>query len=141
MSELNTEVKGFFDGYERANAEFEVQRIAAFYADVFMFGDPQGVQSIKKEDFIRVLPRRKQFFQSAGLVSSKIESLEASNLDSKYVLVKAVWKMRFERSTREPAESQNSTTYILSAIGDSFQIVFQIDHQDLVKKAQDLGLK
>ena len=83
MSELNVEVKEFFDGYERGNAEFEVQGIAALYADVFMFGDPQGVQSVKKEDFVRVLPRRKEFFKSVGLVFSKIESLEASTLDSK----------------------------------------------------------
>jgi hypothetical protein len=86
MSELNAEVKEFFDGYERANTDFEPQRIATFYADVFMFGAPQGVQSVKKEDFVRVLPRRKEFFKSAGLVSSKVESLEASKLDSKYVL-------------------------------------------------------
>jgi hypothetical protein len=59
MSELNAEVKEFFDGYERANTDFEPQRIATFYADVFMFGAPQGAQSVKKEDFVRVLPRRK----------------------------------------------------------------------------------
>ena len=41
MSELNAEVKEFFDGYERANTDFEPQRIATFYADVFMFGAPQ----------------------------------------------------------------------------------------------------
>jgi hypothetical protein len=139
--EVNVEIKEFFDGYERANTEFEVQRIAALYADVFMFGNPEGVQSVKKEDFVRVLPRRKEFFRSVGLVSSKIDSLEASKLDSKYVLVKVVWQMRFERGTREPLDSQNCTTYILSAVGDSFQIVFQLDHHDLTKKVQDFGLK
>jgi len=141
MSELHVEVKEFLDRYERANVEFEVQRIAALYADVFLFGNPEGVQSVKKEDFVRVLPKRKEFFKSLGLVSSKIDSVETSELDSKYVLVKAVWQMRFERRTGEPVDSQNSTTYILSAVGDSFQIVFQIDHQDLTKKVQDLGLK
>ena len=58
MNELNVEVKEFFERYERANAEFEVQRIAALYADVFLFGNPEGVQSVKKEDFVRVLPKR-----------------------------------------------------------------------------------
>ena len=139
MNELK--VKEFFDRYERANAEFEVQRIAALYAGVFMFGNPEGVQSVKKEDFVRVLPKRKEYFRSVGLLSSKIYSLEASKLDSKYVLVKAVWQMRFERRAGDPVHSQNSTTYILSTVGDSFQIVFQIDHQDLTKKVQDLGLK
>ena len=138
---MNANVREFFAGYEKANAEFEIPKIAALYADVFMFGGPQGVQCIKKEDFVRVLPKRKEFFRSAGLVSSKIESLESSNLDSKYVLVKIVWKMRFESSTGLPIDSENSTTYILAGTGDSFQIVVQLDHQDLMKKVQDLGLK
>jgi hypothetical protein len=138
---MDANVREFFVGYEKANAEFEIPNIAALYADVFMFGGPQGVQSVKKEDFVRVLPKRKEFFRSVGLVSSKIESLEASNLDSKYVLVKAVWKMRFESSTGLPIDSENSTTYILAGTGDSFQIVVQLDHQDLMKKVQDLGLK
>jgi hypothetical protein len=141
LTELNAAVKEFFDRHERANAEFDVERIATLYADVFMFGDPRGTQAIKKEDFVRVLPRRKEYFKSVGLVSSKLASLEASQLDSKYVLVKAVWTMRFESSAREPVDSQNSATYILAAFGDSFQIVFQVDHQDLMKKVHDLGLK
>jgi hypothetical protein len=74
-------------------------------------------------------------------MSSKVDSLEGTHLDSKYVLAKAVWRMRFESSTREPLESLDSTTYILGAVDDSFQIVFQIDHQDLMKRVQDLGLK
>jgi hypothetical protein len=138
---MNTNVREFFDGYGKANAEFDVPRIAGFYADVFMFGEPQGVRCVKKEDFVRVLPKRKEFFRSVGLVSSKIESLEASNLDSKYVLVKAVWKMRFESRTGLPIDSENSTTYILAGTDDSFQIVVQLDHQDLMKKVQELGLK
>ena len=138
---MNANVREFFDRYEKANAEFEVPKIAAFYADVFMFGGPQGVQCVKKEDFVRVLPKRKEFFRSVGLVSSKIESLEASNLDSKYVLVKAVWKMRFEGRTGLLIDSENSTTYILAGTDDSFQIVVQLDHQNLMKKVQELGLK
>ena len=138
---MNTNVREFFDGYGKANAEFDVSKIAAFYADVFMFGEPQGVQCVKKEDFVRVLPKRKEFFRSVGLVSSKIESLEASNLDSKYVLVKAVWKMRFEGRTGLLIDSENSTTYILAGTDDSFQIVVQLDHQDLMMKVQELGLK
>ena len=141
MSNENTEVKSFFTRYEAANARFDVEQIADCYAEVFMFGGPAGVQCVKKEDFVRVLPKRKEFFRSVGLVSSKIESLEASNLDSKYVLVKAVWKMRFESRTGLPIDGENSTTYILAGTDDSFQIVVQLDHQDLVKKVHELGLK
>ena len=139
MSDLNTEVRDFFSSYETANARFDVEQIAASYADVFMFGGPEGVQCVKKADFLTVLPRRKDFFKSVGLTSSKLESLEASRLDSKYTLVKTIWNMRFDRSGGESIYSHNSTSYILVKTHDGFQIAFQIDHQDLSKKVQELG--
>ena len=71
MSNDNVEVNSFFSGYETANATFDVEKIAACYADIFMFGGPEGVQCVKKDDFLKVLPRRKEFFRSRGLVSSK----------------------------------------------------------------------
>jgi hypothetical protein len=74
-------------------------------------------------------------------VSSNIDSLAASTLESMYTLVKVVWNMRFDRSAGEPIYSQNSASYILSGANDRFQIVFQIDHQDLTKRLQELGLE
>jgi hypothetical protein len=141
MSNGNAELKSFFTAYETANAIFDVEQIAAAYADVFLFGGPEGVQCVKKEDFVKVLPRRKEFFRSQGLVSSNIVSLDVSTLDSKYTLVKVIWNMRFDRSASEPIYSQNAASYILSRANDSFQIVFQIDHQDLAKRVRELGLK
>ena len=141
MSNENTEVKSFFTRYEAANTIFDVEQIGACYAEVFMFGGPGGVQCVKKEDFLKVLPRRKEFFRSRGLVSSNSDSLAVSTLDSKYTLVKVVWVMRFDRSATEPIFSQNAASYILSRANDSFQIVFQIDHQDLTKRLQELGLE
>jgi hypothetical protein len=105
-----------------------------------VFGDPAGVRSVSKEDFIRVLPRRKEFFASVGLTSSRIHTLDASELGSSYVLADVAWKMRFERRDRQQTVgSVNSASYILFVVGDSFQIVVQLDHQDLVKKAEELG--
>ncbi len=138
MTELSR-VKEFFVAYEQANAEFSIEKLAAAYADVFMFAGPQGVQSLKKDDFVRVLPKRKEFFRAAGLAASKLESLESSLLDSKHVLAKTIWNMCFERSGKEPVESRNGSTYILRANGDSFQIVFQLDHQDLTKRVTELS--
>ena len=133
MSDLNSQVRQFFDAYERLNTEFDVQKIAELYADAFMFGGPQGVQCVKKEDFVKVLPKRKEFFKAAGLASAQVASVEASALDSKYTLARVAWKMRFERAAAAPIENDAFTTYVLSADGDSLKIVFQIDHQDLSK--------
>jgi hypothetical protein len=139
MSTTNSEVKSFFTGYETANAIFDMDQIAACYADAFMFGGPEGVQCVKKADFLKLLPKRKEFFRSQGLVSSNLDSLEVSTLDSKYTLVKVIWNMTFGRATGEPIQSQNAASYVLSRMQDCLQIVFQIDHQDLRKRVQDLG--
>jgi hypothetical protein len=109
----NGEVKSFFAGYEAANAVFDVEQIAACYADLFMFGGPEGVQCVKKEGFLKVLPRRKEFFRSLGLVSSNVDSIEASALDSKYTRVRVIWNMRFDVSASEPKYSQNAASYVL----------------------------
>ena len=141
MNNRTGEVEAFFTGYETANAAFDASQIAAYYADAFMFGGPEGVQSVKKEDFLKVLPRRKEFFRSQGLASSNIVSLESSTLDAKYTLARVIWNMRFDRGASEPVHSRNAASYILARSDDRFQIVFQIDHQDLGKRVQELGLE
>ncbi|HZR66697.1 MAG TPA: hypothetical protein VFA85_16265 [Terriglobales bacterium] len=136
---MDTKVREFFARYEQANAEFEVAEIASLYADVFLFGGPKGAQSIKKDDFIKVLPRRKEFFKSIGLVSSKVERIETSELDSHYILAKVVWRMLIERKDKAPADIQTSASYLLFNSANSFQIVLQVDHQDLAGRIQELG--
>ena len=131
-------VEEFFRRYEQANNDFDVPLIANLYADTFMFGNAQGVQSVKKEEFVKVLPRRKDFMRTAGLVSSRVDSVEASTLDSKYIMVKTFWNMRFRTDKGDEVARKTSATYILSSSGDSFEIVFQLDHQDLMKIVQEL---
>ena len=128
----------FFRLYEQANRDFDVQLIAKLYADTFMFGNPQGVQAVKKEDFVKVLPRRKEFMKTAGLLSSRVDSVQASTLDSQYVLVKTVWNMSFRGTHADEVTRKISATYVLSNIGESFEIVLQLDHQDLMKIVQNL---
>ena len=128
----------FFRLYEQVNNDFDVQLISNLYADIFMFASPQGAQAVKKEDFVKILPRRKEFMKAAGLMSSRVDSIEATTLDSKYVLVKTVWNMRIQAPNGDEVTRKTSATYILSTTQDSFEIVFQVDHQDLAKTVQDL---
>jgi ketosteroid isomerase-like protein len=136
---MNAEVKRLFEDYAQANTDFQVAKIASLYADVFMFGGPQGARAVKKDDFVKMLPRRKEFFKSVGLTSSTLAGVEVSELDSKYTLVTAAWKMRIERSGKEPAEIEVSSTYLLYKSDNSLEIVFQIDHQDLATRIAGLG--
>jgi len=131
-------VEEFFRLFEQANSDFDVQLISMLYADVFMFANPQGVQTVKKEDFVKVLPRRKELMRAAGLLSSRVDSVAVTKLDSKYILVKAVWNMRVRANNEVEVAGNTSATYILSMVGDSLEIVFQVDHQDLAKTVQQL---
>jgi hypothetical protein len=54
------------------------------------------------------------------------------------MLVKTVWNMRFRAHNGDEVARKISATYVLSTVGDSFEIVFQLDHQDLMKIVQDI---
>lgn len=73
-------VRSFFEQYERANSASDLLLIGSLYADTFMFGGPNGVQAIKKEDFLRVVPRMKAHFMSMGLSETRLHSVDASDL-------------------------------------------------------------
>jgi ketosteroid isomerase-like protein len=137
---MNQDVEAFFEKYEKALSDSDVSAMAAQYADVFMFGGPQGVQSIKKDDFLKVVPRRKEYFVSLGLIDSKVTSVDEISLDSKYSLVKTAWRMVFQKPTGLKEEIRTLATYILERKGDTQMIVFQIDHQDLTTRVKELGL-
>jgi hypothetical protein len=144
MEQVSDIVRKFFEDYERSvnasNLEGAPELIASRYSDSFIFAGPQGAQAVKKEDFLKALPKRQWFFKTVGLTSSTIRSLEETCLDDNYVMVKAYWNMRFEKEAEQPVVAETSATYILCQEESSLRIVFQLDHQDLMKTAQDLGL-
>jgi hypothetical protein len=146
MKQASDIVRKFFEDYERSinasasDSEGSPEVIASRYSDTFMFAGPQGAQAVKKEDFLKALPKRQWFFKTIGLTSSTIQSLEETRLDDSYVMVKAYWNMRFEKEAEQPIVAETSATYILRQEESSLRIVFQLDHQDLMKTAQDLGL-
>ena len=140
MKQENDVVRKFFEDYEKSLESKDPEFIAARYADSFMFAGPQGSQAVKKEDFLKVLPKRQSLFQSIGLTSSTIRSLEESRLDDHYLLVKVNWDLRFENEGKQPIVAETRATYILRQEEASLRIVFQLDHQDLLKRVQELGL-
>lgn len=140
MQQATERVKQFFDQYESNLSRSDVAAIAAQYGESFVFAGPQGTQAVRRDDFINVLPKRQGFFKSVGLRSSTVIALEETGFDGRCVLVKAHWRLQFA-STQAPISALDVvSTYLLQQQPDGLRIVFQLDHDDLTKRVQELGL-
>ena len=140
MEQVSDIVGELFRDYERGIAASDADMISSLYGDSFVFAGPQGAQVVRREDLLRALPRRQEFFKAAGLASSRLRSLEETRLDDHFVMVKAYWNMQFEKGPGQSLVVETSATYILHRRGDRPRIVIQLDHQDLMKRVQELGL-
>jgi hypothetical protein len=140
MPEVGKSIKEFFDAYAQATGSLDLTFLGTAYGDTFMFASPGGVQAVRRDDLLKVAPKRGAFFRAAGLVASEVRGLEEMRLDEKHIMVQTRWTLRFEKEPGRPIIDEIATTYILRRQEDSLQIVFQLDHQDLTKRLEELGL-
>jgi len=140
MAEVSKAIEEFFSAYAKATGSLDLAFFGTAYGDPFMFAGPGGVQAVKRDDFLKVVPKRGAFFKAAGQVASVIGSLEERRLDEKHTMVQVQWNLRFEKPGRPSIDESAATTYILRRQDNSLQIVFQLDHQDLTKRLEALGL-
>lgn len=134
---MEQQAKEFFVRYERANSTSDVSAIGNLYADTFMFGGPNGTQAVKKEDFLRVIPKMKAHYSSMGLAETQLQTVEATLLSSKYVLAKTAWRMTIRNSSGDRHVEAFATYILMRGQADALSIVFQIDHQDLASVLKD----
>jgi Domain of unknown function (DUF4440) len=128
---MKQRLKEFFAEYQRANSTSDLTTIGSLYADTFMFGGPNGVQAVKREDFLKVILKMKAHYASMGLSETQLETVEENALDSKYLLAKVVWKVELRNSSGSKHVDVSSTYILARGQEDELSIVFQIDHQDL----------
>ena len=140
MTQPSDAVREFFHEYARATGSLDLAWLSSAYGDTFMFASPGGVQAVKREDFLKVIPKRGAFFRAAGLVSSEVKKLEETRLDERHMMVRAAWALLFEKEPGAQIVEEIAATYVLRQQEEAWQIVFQLDHQDLTKRIQELGL-
>ena len=96
------------------------------------------MRSAQMEDFLKVLPKMKAHFSSRGLSETQLQAVQANPLDSKYLLAKVVWRMKFRNSSRDNHVEASATYVLVRGNGDALSIVLQIDHQDLASVIKEL---
>ncbi len=102
MAEASKQIREFFDAYAKATASIDLAFFESAYGDTFMFASPGGVQAVKRDDFLKVVPKRAAFFRAAGLVGSEISRLEEMGLDETHTLIQTHWRLRFEKDPGRP---------------------------------------
>jgi hypothetical protein len=138
---MDEQVKQFFERYEKARTLADGTMVSALYADTFMFGGPNGIQVVKKDDLAQAVPKMKAHFAAMGLSETRLQSVSATVLDSRYILAKTGWMMSILSSVGSTKHADAFATYILERKGDTFCIVLQIDHQDLATVIRDYSVE
>jgi hypothetical protein len=129
---MNQLVKDFLERYEKASSYSDWAAIGRLHADTFLFGGANGVQVVRKDDFLKLVPRMKARLASLGLSETQLQAVEASVINVKYLLAKAAWKMTVRHFTGARTQLDAFTTYVLERQEEGMlSIAFQIDHQDL----------
>ena len=129
----------FFQAYEKAIASNDPTLFGSIYHTSFLFGGPQGAQTIALTDFLRVIPQRASFTRKLGLLETKLASVESSDLSPHYAVSKVDWDMTVERAEPASRTLRTTATYLLLRVGDGFRIVGQIDHHDLLEVLKEAG--
>jgi len=137
---MKNKIEEFLKQYERATNSSNTELMGALYEETFLFGGPKGTQTVKKENFLPMIPKRKEFFAAMGLKSTTLHSFEEKMLSENYCSVDVKWTLHYEKDGKEPVDDSIGATYILFFDATSLKIVFQIDHQDLTERVKSLGL-
>ena len=133
-------IKKFFEEVEQASNTLDLNLIDSQFADQFIFADPNGTRVVEKQKFLAFLPQRREFFKSIGHQSTKVLSLEETQLDDQYTMVKAHFLMTFQKSTGQTVEARVDSTYFLFMKGDTPKIFMHMEHEDLKEAMQTRGL-
>ena len=129
-------IRKFFEGVEQASNTLDLDLIDAQFADQFIFADPNGTRVVEKQKFLAFLPQRREFFKSLGHQSTKVLSLDETQLDDQYTMVKAHFLMQFKKASGQIVDAKVDSTYFLFMKGDSPKIVMHMEHEDLKEAMQ-----
>ena len=140
MAEASSAVRALFEAYAKATDSADPAFFATAYGETFMFAGPASFQAVKRDDFLKVIPKRRAFFAAVGLTATEVSSIDERPLDEHHLLVRVGWTFRFESHREQPIVDEGAATYVLRRQDTGLQIVFQLDHQDLTRRVQELGL-
>ena len=140
MNTTTPAVQEFFDQYAQNRSALDIDLIASQYADSIMFAGPNGARVAEKPAILAAFPKGQEFLKAHGHKSTKVLSLDETRLDDHYVLVRAQFVWRFEKSAAETLDVKIDSTFILYLNDGEFKIVFQHEREDFQQALRASGV-
>jgi hypothetical protein len=140
MSAITPAVQEFFDQYAQSRSALDIDLIASQYPDSIMFAGPNGVRVTEKPAILAAFPKGEEFLKALGHKSTKVLSLNETRLDDHYVLVRAEFVWRFEKSPSQPIDVKIDSTFILYINDHKPRIVFQHEREEFQQALRASGV-
>lgn len=135
--DLQARIAAFLTAYEAAIQTQDAARLGNMYAESFAFGDPLLATTVRRDEFVKAITIRQKFLSETGLEATTLAAFDVQQLTDGYCLMNVTWVMRF-RKNGHPVESENRASYVLRRRGEAWEIVVQLDHQDLAQRATEV---
>ena len=140
MNPTTPVVQEFFDQYEQSRSSLDIDLIASQYPDSIIFAGPSGASVTEKVAILAAFPKGQEFLKAHGHRSTRVLSLDETRLDNHYVLVRAQFGWRFDKSSAQPIDVKIDSTFILYINDGKPKIVFQHEREDFQQALRASGV-
>jgi hypothetical protein len=129
----------FFEEYEKAFNNLDLQAITKYYPESFISGGPKGVVAHNKKYFEEWAQKAVDFYRSIGQKSGRIISKKVIPISNEYCMVTVHWATTYEKTGDQLVEFDVS--YVIQQLGDDIKVILFITHQDEQETMKKLGLQ
>ena len=144
MENPSNAIERFFQSLERETITGDMAALAERFAEPFLAAGPSGAKVAQRSAFTQGMPARKELFDKLGCRSTRLISLETTELDARYALVKTRWQLTFEREGLSRQEVFADSTYIVDTGAgtneSNFKIILYLTSQELPKVLAERGI-
>lgn len=140
MTTTTPAVQEFFDQYAQSRSALDIDLIASQYTDSIMFAGPDGTYVAEKPAILAAFPKGQEFLKAHGHKSTKVLSFDETRLDDRYLLVRARFVWRFEKSSAQPIDVEVASTFILYISDGAPKIVFQHEPEEFQQALRASGV-
>jgi hypothetical protein len=139
MTSEPSSARDFFDIYAEVSMAGDAERLAGFYAPVFIVAGPKGSASFPNDgDFLRWLRGVFAFNRRSGMQSMQVVNVREHRISDTHATFTVTWGTRFAKTGDRVVEFD--ITYLLEDAGSGRKILAYVAHTDQEEEMRRLGV-